>query len=305
MARIRNVTTPRYAPLDVLSVALSAVAFGGIVYGLSSFGDIGRGGPAVPSWIPLTLGAVAMVVFVARQLKLQSENKALLDLRTFQSRDFTVAVVMFVILMMGMFGTFILLPIYMQNVRGLDTLQTGLMLLPGSLLMGLLGPRVGRLYDRLGPTPLVVPATIVVCSVLWAMTLLGPSTPIPLILVGHLVFAVGLAFLFTPLFTSSLGAVKPELYSHGSAVLGSTQQVAGAAGVALFVALMSVQTAQFLAAGASQVDALSGGIRVAFTVGAMISMLAVVMAFFVKKPAEQRAGMAPAQLGDAEPREAH
>ena len=83
---------------------------------------------------------------------------------------------MFVILMMGMFGTFILLPIYMQNVRGLDTLQTGLMLLPGSLLMGLLGPRVGRLYDRLGPTPLVVPGTILVCAVLWAMTLLGPRT---------------------------------------------------------------------------------------------------------------------------------
>ena len=84
----------------------------------------------------------------------------------------------------------------------------------------------------------------------------------------------------------------------------STQLVAAAAGVALFVALMSLQTAQFLAAGASQVDALSGGIRVAFTVGAMISMLSVVMAFFVKKPAEQRTGMAVVDLSDPEPREA-
>jgi DHA2 family lincomycin resistance protein-like MFS transporter len=294
VSRIRNVTTPRYAPLDIASVILSAIAFGGVVYGLSTFGEVGRGGPAIPSWIPLTAGVVTMVIFVARQIRLQAENKALLDLRTFRSKDFTVAVVMFVILMMAMFGTFILLPIYMQNVRGLDTLQIGLILLPGGLLMGLLGPRVGRLYDRLGPTPLIVPGAIAVSAVLWAMTFLGPTTPIPLILAGHLVFSVGLAFLFTPLFTSSLGSVKPELYSHASAVLGSTQQVAGAAGVAMFVALMSAQAAGFLAGGASEVDALSGGIRVAFMVGAMISMFGIVTAFFVKKPADQMGGMAQA-----------
>jgi DHA2 family lincomycin resistance protein-like MFS transporter len=101
------------------------------------------------------------------------------------------------------------------------------------------------------------------------------------------VFSVGLAFLFTPLFTSSLGAIKPELYSHGSAVLGSTQQVAGAAGVALFVALMSAQTAALVAGGASEVDALSGGIRVAIIVGAVLSMFAVATAFFIRKPATQ------------------
>jgi DHA2 family lincomycin resistance protein-like MFS transporter len=287
-ARIRNVTTPRYAPLDVLSVLLSAVAFGGVVYGLSSFGEAGRGsGPLIPSWIPLTVGVVTMVAFIARQLQLQRQNKALLDLRTFASRDFTISVTMFVVLMMSMFGIIILLPMYMQNVRGLDTLQTGLILLPGSLLMGLLGPRVGRLYDRFGPRPLVVPGSIAVSAVLWAMTFLDPTTQIPLILAGHFVFSIGLAFLFTPLFTSSLGAVKPELYSHGSAVLGSTQQVAGAAGVALFVALMSVQTATLIAGGVGQVDALAGGIRLALIVGAVLSMFAIVTAFFVRRPAHQ------------------
>jgi DHA2 family lincomycin resistance protein-like MFS transporter len=283
-ARIKNVTTPRYAPLDIISVVLSAIAFGGLVYGLSTFGD---GGGALPSWIPLAIGGVTMVVFIARQIQLQAANKALLDLHTFASRDFTVSVAMFVILMMAMFGTFILLPLYMQNVRGLDTLQTGLILLPGSLFMGLLGPWVGRLYDRLGPAPLVVPGSIVVSLVLWAMTLLGPDTPVPFILAGHFVFSIGLAFLFTPLFTSSLGSVKPELYSHGSAVLGSTQQVAGAAGVALLVSLMSIQAASLLEAGASQVEALSGGIRIALTVGAAISLFAVVTAFFIRKPADQ------------------
>jgi DHA2 family lincomycin resistance protein-like MFS transporter len=288
-AKLKNVTTTRYAPLDFLSVVLSAVAFGGLVYGLSGFGEAE---PMLAPWIPLVVGLVTMAVFVARQIQLQAEDKALLDLRTFGSRDFTVSVGMFVVMMMAMFGTIILLPIYLQNVRGLDSVQTGLLLLPGGLLMGLLGPFVGRLYDRLGPRPLVVPGAVAVSAVLWAMTRLGPETPVPFILTGHLVFSLGLAFLFTPLFTSSLGAVKPQLYSHGSAILGSTQQVAGAAGVALFVAVMSLQTAARAAAGATPIEALSGGIQVAFTIGAVISLFAIVTAFFVRKPADQPGGMA-------------
>jgi DHA2 family lincomycin resistance protein-like MFS transporter len=290
---LRNVTETRYAPLDVVSVVLSALAFGGLVYGLSSFGEPAGSDAGIPGWIPLTIGAVAMLVFVTRQLQLQADNKALLDLRTFASRDFTIAVTMFVIMMMAMFGTIILLPIYMQNVRGLTTLETGLLLMPGSLLMGLLGPWVGRLFDRVGPRPLVVPGATAVSAVLWAMTLLGSTTPVPFILAGHLVFSLGLAFLFTPLFTASLGAVKPELYSHGSAILGSTQQLAGAAGVALFIAVMSLQTASRAAAGASPVEALAGGVRVAFTIGAVISLFAIVTAFFIRKPPDQAGGPRP------------
>jgi DHA2 family lincomycin resistance protein-like MFS transporter len=288
---LRNVTTTRYAPLDFISVVISAIAFGGIVYGLSSFGTPAETAGSIPAWVPLLVGLVAMAIFVARQFQLQAQDRALLDLRTFQSRDFTISVTMFVIMMMAMFGTIILLPIYLQNVRGLSTLQTGLLLMPGSLLMGLLGPYVGRMFDRIGPRPLVVPGTIIVSVVLWLMTLLAPDTPVPMILTGHIVFSLGLALLFTPLFTTSLGSIRPELYSHGSAILGSTQQVAGAAGVALFIAVMSLQTAARTAAGEAPVDALAGGIRTAFMIGAIISLLAIATAFFVRKPAPQIAGM--------------
>ncbi|MEJ0011196.1 MAG: MFS transporter [Bauldia sp.] len=128
---------------------------------------------AIPAWIPLAVGVVAMAAFVARQIQLQAHDKALLDLRTFASRDFTISVTMFVIMMMAIFGTIILLPIYMQNVRGLSTLQTGLLLMPGGLLMGLLGPYVGRVYDCIGPRPLVVPGAIAVSAVLWAMIIIN------------------------------------------------------------------------------------------------------------------------------------
>ncbi len=279
-----NVTTPRYAPLDVVSVIVSAIAFGGIVYGLSEFGVEAAARPVDPI-APVVIGAVAMVIFVWRQLSLQKKEAALLDLRTLKSANFAVSMTMIAVLMLAMFGTIILLPIYLAEIQGFDTLQIGLLLMPGALLMGLLGPIVGRIYDRVGPRPLIIPAMFVVTGVLWAMTLLGTETWWPLILAGHLVMSLGFAFLFGPLFTTSLSSINPQLYSHGSALLGSVQQVAGAAGVALFVAVMSAQSAGLLQAGTAGVEALAGGISLAFTVGASIAFLPLIASFFVKRAA--------------------
>lgn len=284
--RIQNVTTPRYAPLDIISVVISALGFGGLVYGLSSFGEAAGEAHLVPGWVPLAVGGVALVLFVLRQLQLQRKDAALLDLRTFKSKTFTISVAMMAISMMAMLGTIILLPIYLQTVLGLDTLQTGLLVLPGGLAMGLMGPIVGRLYDRFGPTPLIVPGSILVSAVLWLFATVQPDTSIFLLLAAHLGLSVGLALLFTPLFTASLSAVPMPLYSHGSAILGTIQQVAGAAGVALFVAIMAVQTQTLAARGATEIAAISGGIGMAFLCGAVISLFAVLAAFFIKRPAD-------------------
>jgi len=284
--RIQNVTTPHHAPIDGISVVLSGFAFGGIVYGLSNIGVPAAAG-SLPAGIFSAVGAVFLAVFIFRQISLQKTGYPLLDLRTFESRNFTVCVLLMASMMMALFGTIILLPIYLQNVLGLSTLQTGLLLLPGGLLMGLLGPTVGRLYDKGGPIRLMVPGAVVVSAVLWAMTLLGPHTWVGNILAGHVVMSAGFAFLFTPLFTVSLSSVKPSLYSHGSAVIGTIQQVAGAAGVALFVALMSARAATLAARGLAPVDALSGGIRGGFLCGAIISIFAVACVFFVQRPAAQ------------------
>ena len=284
--RIQNVTTPHHARIDAVSVMLSGLAFGGIVYGLSNIGVPTAPG-AIPAGIWSGVGAVFLAVFIFRQISLQKTGYPLLDLRTFESRNFTVSVLLMASLMMALFGTIILLPIYLQNVLKLSTLQTGLLLLPGGLLMGLLGPRVGRVYDRIGPIKLLIPGAIIVSTVLWAMTLMGPSTWVGYILAGHVVMSIGFALLFTPLFTVSLSSVKPTLYSHGSAVIGSIQQVAGAAGVALFVALMSARAATLTGRGLAPIDALSGGIRSGFLCGAIISLFAVACVFFVQRPAGQ------------------
>jgi DHA2 family lincomycin resistance protein-like MFS transporter len=296
-AKIQNVSTPTKAPLDVLSVILSALGFGGLVYGLSSLGgDASHGGGAAifPAWLPVAVGIVGLALFITRQFSLQKRDAALLDLRTFGTPIFTVSVIMMAISMMAMFGSLILLPIYMQNVLGLDASQTGLMLLPGGLVMGLMAPFVGRLFDRFGPTVLIVPGTILVSAVLWTMTTLDQSTSVMFILALHVTLSIGLALMFTPLFTSSLGSLPRHLYSHGSAVIGTVQQVAGAAGIAVFVSLMTLRTTDLIASGVEVIPATSQGIQLAFMCGGIISLFAIVAAFFIRRPPSQPLGAEPA-----------
>jgi MFS transporter, DHA2 family, lincomycin resistance protein len=235
--------------------------------------------------VPLVIGAVALIVFVFRQLSLQKRDAALLDLRTFTSRTFSFAIAMIAISMMSLFGTIILLPIYMQDVLGLPAITTGLLLLPGGLLMGLLAPTVGRVYDRVGPTALVVTGASIVSAVLWSITMLDENSAFWWVLAAHIVLSLGLALLFTPLFTSGLAALPASLYSHGSAIVGTVQQLAGAAGIALFVTVMSAHAASLIAGGASEVSATADGIQLAFGIGAVISLLAIPAALFVRRPA--------------------
>ena len=300
--RITNVTTPRRSPLDVLSVVLSAVAFGGVIYGLSTIGEGARA--AVPTWIPLGSGAVALVAFVLRQRSLQRRDRALLDLRTFASRNFSIATVVLGISMMALFGTLIVLPIYLQDVHGMDTLGAGLLLLPGGLLMGLLAPLVGRALDAYGPTVLLVPGSVVVSGVLWFLSTAAEATPVPLVLGAHMLLSVGLALTLTPMFSSGLGSLPRHLYSHGSAVVGTVQQVAGAAGIALFVTVMTLAATAAASAGATQVAATAGGVRAAFLVGGFVSIAAVVGSCFVRRPPHHDGAAPPgAHRSDGAPAE--
>ena len=280
--RLENIGETQNRPIDVSSVVLSAFGFGGVVFGLSLVG--GSGIAATQMWVALDAGALGIAAFVWRQLVLQRGERALLDLRVFRSRNFTVAISLMTVMMAAMFGTIILLPIYMQNVLQLTPVATGMLMLPGGLLMGLIAPVVGRIYDTSGPRPLVIPGSIIVSAVLWSMTLLTEHTPVAMILLAHVALNLGLALMFTPLFTTALGSLGPKLYSHGSATVGAIQQVAGAAGTSLFITIMSARSLEHMATGTVSLAAEAGGIRAAFLVGAIVSLAAIAGAFLVKRP---------------------
>lgn len=284
---MHNIGKTNRVPIDILSIILSVFGFGGVVFGLSSLGESTGGGDATSLVVPLIVGALALTAFIWRQLILQRDDRALLDLNTFRTPTFTASVIMFTICMMGMFGALILLPLYMQNVLELSVLESGLLLLPGGLTMGLLAPFVGRAYDKVGPKPLLLTGTVLTSLTLWGLALLlDVNSSWVVLLVGHIIFSVGLAFIFTPLFTSSLGSLPKHLYSHGSATVSTMQQVAAAAGTATFVAVMSIVVADLLGGGASEASAYAEGIHTALLLSAPIMSLSIVAAFFVNKAKE-------------------
>jgi DHA2 family lincomycin resistance protein-like MFS transporter len=170
-----NVGETKRVRVDVLSVPLAALGFGGLVYALNA---VGSGGTVVDIAVPGAIGAVALAAFLLRQLALQRTDRALLDLRPFGSRIFSASVVAVSVAMVALLGAAILLPIYLQNVLGTTPLVSGLLVLPGGVVMGVLGPIVGGLYDRVGPRALLLPGAAVVTAALGLLATAGTGTPV-------------------------------------------------------------------------------------------------------------------------------
>ncbi|MET8873145.1 MDR family MFS transporter [Nocardia sp. NPDC004604] len=274
LRKLDNIGEPQTGALDWSSVAFAAVGFGGLVYGLSRFETHNVATPAV---IVVT-GLALIGVFAARQLRLQRTGAPLLDLRILLFGTYTKALILMSVAFMAMLGSMILLPLYLQNLRGLSALQTGLLVMPGGLAMGLLGPTVGRLFDRFGGRVLVIPGSIGVAVALAGFTRISMTMPYWQLLILHILMMVSLAAAFTPVFTLGLGALPQHLYSHGSSMLGTLQQVAAAFGTALVVTVMSARSSALVADGTDPITAHLDGMRLAFAISAAMALIVIVMA---------------------------
>jgi MFS transporter, DHA2 family, lincomycin resistance protein len=280
LRKVDNITEPQVSSIDWFSVAAAGLGFGGLVYGLSLFG--GSGGKVVLGIVIVVVGAATIAVFVIRQLTLQRVGVPLMDLRILKYRAYRLSLALLSIGFLAMLGSMILLPLYLQNLRGLSPLETGLLVMPGGLAMGLLGPTAGRVFDRFGTRPLVLPGSIGMVLALGGFTQISMTMPYWQVLGLNALLMVSLAATFTPAFTLGMGALPPQLYSHGSSMLGTLQQVAAAFGTALVVTVMSGRADHLLADGVAAVPAQVSGMKLAFAVAAAFALVMVVIA--VKLP---------------------
>ncbi|WP_066360395.1 MDR family MFS transporter [Herbidospora mongoliensis] len=281
LKQLKNVGETKPGTVDWFSVVTAAAGFGGLVYGLSQFeGDARVAGAIVGG------GVVLIAIFVFRQLRLQKRGTPLLDLRTLGFRTYTVSLILMAVAFMAMLGSMVLLPLYLQEIRHLSALQAGLLVMPGGLAMGLLGPTVGRLFDRFGGRVLVIPGAVAITLSLAGFTQITLSMPYWQLLGLHALLMVGLAGIFTPVFTLGLGAVTPPLYSHASSILGTLQQVAGAIGTALVITVMSARAESSRASGVTEQLALLDGMRVAFIVSAGMSIAVIIAALILPARAD-------------------
>jgi DHA2 family lincomycin resistance protein-like MFS transporter len=284
--RLVNVGEQNRSSIDLLSVALTVPAFGLFVFGLNRLGEGGRDGAPLLGIAALLIGVIFMVVFAVRQIRLQTDGAPLLDLRVFSFSDFRKSLIVTVLAMIALFGMILVLPLYLQQVRGLSTLGTGLLLLPGGVLMAIMSPITGRLYDRYGPRVLMMVGTGLLTLMLITMALTNEHTPIWLLAVQYaIMIGGGMGLLMTPAMTNGLNPLPPHLYSHGSATMMTLQQVAGAAGSALLIALLALRSHSLAEAGAAPLQAQLGGYQLAFLAAAVGAAAAFVMSMFVTRAA--------------------
>ncbi len=259
------------ATLDKLSVVLSTLGFGLMLYGLSTIGSEGVN----PLDLALTVaGVVVTVLFFVRQLRLDTP---MLNVRVLGNRKFLVGTVIGMLAQAALLASGVLMPIYLQTYMGFSATVSGLVILPGAIVMGVMGIFVGRLFDKRGPRMLsIVGLGLLTVSTL-AFAFLTDSTGVAYITVLYTVRMFSLSLVNMPIMTWAMNALDNSLMNHGTSVNNTLRQVAGSLGTAI---LVSVSTAASTSASATMDATHAGihGINMAFAVGTALCAVGLVLA---------------------------
>lgn len=282
---MQNVTTPTKPKIDILSIILSTIGFGGIVYGFSSAGE-GGGWGSTEVIIALVVGILGLVVFSIRQVKMK---EPMLDLTAFKYPMFVVGLLLILVSMMVILSSMMILPLYLQTSLALSTFAAGLMLLPGGIVNGLLSPVMGGLFDRFGPKWLVIPGLIIVVATMFGFSTISLETSTSLIVALHIALMIGVSMIMMPAQTNGLNELPPELYPHGTAIMNTLQQVAGAVGTAVAISILSSGSRSFMESVSDPTDplnvvlAFTKGVQNAFIFGAIVAVVGLIISFFIKR----------------------
>ena len=271
---LRNVTERTDPHLDVFSLILSTFAFGGLLFGFSNAGNVGWLNAQV--LVPLLVGAIALVLFVRRQLRLE---EPLLELRVLGNRMFALGTVLGMLVFMAMIGGMLMIPLFMQNMSDFTALESGLVLLPGAVIMGLMSPVTGRIFDRFGARALAVIGFALLTVTTLLLARLSPETTFAYIAIVNAVRMLGTAMVIMPVTTAALNQLSPRMIPHGAAVNNTMRQVAASVGTGV---LVTVMTAAALDPQEHGVTGAIHGVNVAFLVAAGISALGLLGACFLR-----------------------
>lgn len=202
MKDVTKVTNPKF---DFSGFLFSTLGFGFLLYGFSEAGNDGWSSKTVV--ISLIIGIISLICFVWREL---TAEKPMLDLRVFKYDIFALTTVISMIVNMAMFGAMILLPIYLQNIRGYTALQSGLLMLPGAIVMGIMSPISGALFDKIGARWLAVTGLAITVLTTWGFTSLSMTTSYGHILFLYVMRMFGMSFIMMTVMTEGLNQLPPS-----------------------------------------------------------------------------------------------
>lgn len=223
--------------LDLLSVLLSAMGFGGVIYGFSVAGNEGWGSAIVLTAI--AVGVIGITLLIIRQNFLEVP---MLNFKIFKNVNYTKSILVLITTIFAMYSVMIPIPLFLQNVLGMTPLKSGLIMLPGAILMAILGPINGKMYDKFGIRPLILigfPLMIISSYVFGHLSLTTTAWVVCLVYGMRM---VGVGMVQMPVQTSALNSLKPEEVTHGTAMNSTLGQTVGALTASLIVTLISNRT---------------------------------------------------------------
>ena len=275
--------TDKDAKLDVPSVILSTLGFGGLLYGLSLIGSYGV---SIDAAVGSVAGVVALVLFFRRQLSMEHP---MLQVRVLQNKKFLIATVLGMIVQAALLAAGIVVPIYLQTMMGYSATTSGLVLLPGAIVMGAMGPIAGRLFDRHGPRVLSLVGTGVLAATTLCFCFLGPDTGLVWLTILYTVRLFSLSLVNMPITTWGMNALPNDLVNHGTSVNNTLRQVAGSLGTAVIVSAMTVST-NLAEPAMGPVAAGFFGVDVSFAVSALLCIICfgMVIALVKDKPGDTK-----------------
>lgn len=269
---LKNITEQKNPKVDVLSIALSTLGFGGILYGFSSAGSHSWTSSHVS--VSLIIGTITLVWFILRQLKLETP---ILEFRVFKNKIFTITTALGMVSFIAMIGAAVVMPIFLQDMLGFSAMKSGLSLMPGAIVMGVMSPITGRLFDKYGARWLAIVGLTLTVITTFMFANLSTETTFAYVATVNAIRMFGISMVMMPVTTAGLNQLSPTLIPHGTAMNNTMRQVAGSVGTAFLVTIMITQGRP-----EEGVAGLIHGVNISFIVAGIFAIIALILAFFVR-----------------------
>ncbi len=274
---MRNVTEQTNPKVDILSIIMSTLGFGGLLYGFSVAGV--NGWLSVEVLLPIFAGIFIVVLFVRRQFKL---TQPILEIRVLKNQYFLMATLIGIIVFVSMVSANNIVPVLMQDMLGFTALQSGLSLLPGALVMGVISLIAGWLFDKYGIRLLTFTSLILILVTSVLMSFLSTETTFTYITIVYTVRLAGVGLSMMALTTYAMNALENDMISHGTSLNNTMRQIGGSLFTALFITIMTGVAFNMSDGNPTAADEISG-VNVTFITSAVLAVIGLIFALFLKE----------------------
>lgn len=217
-----------------------------------------------------------------RQMKIK---RPILEFRVFQSWTFSLTTLLGMIVFALMIGTETILPLYTQNVRSISAFDSGLMLLPGAVAMGIMSPIIGKIFDKISGKGLAIIGFAILLLTSIPFADLKDDTSITFIVILYTIRMAGTSMIMMPLTTAGINALPPHLIAHGTAMNNTMRQIGGSIGTAVLISVMSNSTKN--ASTTNPINAVIHGMNSAFIVAAVLALAGFILSFTLKRKVQK------------------